>query len=199
MWEGTDIACALVGGAYIENATGALLERTMINDPAANGPNGVLNDPKGILSAAGPRADMCYCLGLIDKTTHNNAKQIASVRNRFAHSHVPIAFNDEEIKSMCEPLVAWLGDSTTGSPRPLDRKTSEKILSDPRRKFVLATCWTLLEIQKATFTDIINNESGDRIVRIREKPTYAGARALLNVEKNKDNKLVFRSHILLDE
>jgi hypothetical protein len=72
MVEGTDAACALICGAYIENAMGGLLEKAMIDDEKANGENGLLNDPRGMLSSAGARTDMAYCLGLIDRTTYNN-------------------------------------------------------------------------------------------------------------------------------
>src|SRR5262249_50219611 len=100
----------------------------MINDPAANGPNGVLNDPKGILSTASARSEMCYCLGLIDKVTHKNAKNIAFIRNQFAHSHVPKDFNDEVIKHYCGLLSVWLGDLTSTPPGPLDKDRQDKIL-----------------------------------------------------------------------
>src|SRR4051812_2006147 len=85
MKDGTDLACALICGAFIENTTGSLLERHMIEDDAVTGPAGILNGPMAVLGTASARSDLCYCLGLIDRVAHANAKLIAKIRNQFAH------------------------------------------------------------------------------------------------------------------
>src|SRR5438270_253669 len=82
--EGTELACALIAGAYIENALGSLLAEVLIPGEVSER---LLNDPLAILSTASGRADMCYCLGMIGETTYKNAKRVATIRNHFAHSH----------------------------------------------------------------------------------------------------------------
>ena len=207
--DGTDLACALVCGAYIENATGALLEACMIDDPKANGPNGLLNDPKGILSTASARADMCFCLGFIGATTHNNAKGIAGIRNLFAHSHVPLDFDNEHIRAACNELHVALADPgsarrtpgnalgvLSGQHRPLpslDRETTERVLSFPRQRFVLATCWTLFGLRYATVTD-----SGQTPIRVRKRPVPPSGEWLLKTH-TADGELLFETVVLLVE
>jgi hypothetical protein len=44
--EGTDLACELLCGAYIENATGQLLQKVMIDHPRTGQ---LLNDDNGLL------------------------------------------------------------------------------------------------------------------------------------------------------
>lgn len=164
MRDGTDLACALIGGAYIENAAGSLLEKIMVDAPEANGPNGILNDHKGILGTASARIEMCFCLGLIDRATRKNAKTIAQIRNMFAHSHVPVGFSNAPVRRECENLQAQLSDPEDAKVfagmvgglsipvrpiKPLDPATARQILSNPRRRFVFAACWTFLVLHQA--------------------------------------------------
>jgi DNA-binding MltR family transcriptional regulator len=166
MKDGTDLACALICGAYIENATGSLLERHMIDDAAVSGSTGILNGPMAALSTASARTDLCFCLGLIDRVTYTNAKIIAKVRNQFAHSTTPLDFNDDHVQDECSKLHVMLGDpSDVGvyagqlgalaqsfKPiKPLDQKTTERLLAVARRRLVLGTCWTLVVLQQAVY------------------------------------------------
>lgn len=129
--EGPELACALVAGAFIENAAGNLLENVMIPGQVSDG---LLNNPLGILSTASGRADMCYCLGLVDKKTYENAKQVAKIRNLFAHGHDAIGFDNKEVKRLCDSLVApALVDR---HDQPIDAESSKKILAIPRQKLV---------------------------------------------------------------
>jgi hypothetical protein len=150
--KGTDLACALVAGAYIENATGNLLAKVLIPGAVSHG---LLNNPLGILSTAGGRADMCYCLGLIDKTTYDNAKQIAKVRNQFAHSHTSIDFDNKEVKKLCESLTPPpLVDRTD---KPVAAELAKRMLARQRPRLVTTALATFIYITVAcVYSDGLN-------------------------------------------
>jgi hypothetical protein len=174
--EGTDLACALVCGAYIENGTGALLQAALINDfDLVGGENGLLNSPTGILTAASARATMCYAMALIDNTTYKNAKQIGRIRNTFAHSHVPISFGNEDVKSLCGGLDVLLMNFDE-KPQRLDPATEKRILDEPRLKFVFTACITFLAIQAATLTEHFRTDGGEVMPRIRQHPVHPEGR-----------------------
>ncbi len=139
--EGTELACARIAGAYIENALGSLLTTVLI--PGKDSEK-LLNDPLAILSTASGRADMCHCLGLIDDTTHKNAKRIASIRNQFAHSHKPIGFGDQEVKGPCEGLMP--PQLVNKEDKAVGAATSKNLLSMPRQKFVMTASGTFITL-----------------------------------------------------
>lgn len=140
--EGTDLACALIGGAYIENALGSLLETVLMPGGAVT--DGLLNSPTGILSTTGGRADMCYSLGLIDEETYKNAKQIAKIRNQFAHSHKPVDFGDAEVKQLCDGLTPpRLVDK---DDKEVDAQAAKKLLGLPRQRFVMSVAGTFVTL-----------------------------------------------------
>jgi hypothetical protein len=220
MTEGTDLACALIGGAYIENAAGSLLEKIMVDAPEVNGPNGVLNDHNGILSAASARIDMCFCLGMIDQITRRNAKGIAKIRNTFAHSHRPIDFADAEVLQECRNLHAQLSDPDdvrvfaglfgglsipTRPIKPLDLAVAKQILSKPRHRFVFAACWTLLVLYHAMRLGKDhgsirkgNERIHDELMAGKTGPTpLPSADSFLILEKE-GGKLLFDTIVLLD-
>ncbi len=240
--EGTDLACALICGAYIENATGSLLEKNLIDDPLVNGPNGILNGPTGILSSASGRADLCFCLGLIDEIVHKNLKSIAKVRNWFAHSPTPIDFTDVHVKSECEKLHFLIGDPTDVGVfagqlgimaqsfrpvKPLDKKTTDRIVSRTRHRLVFGTCWTLLvlfhsiyaargieeaiddsvhgpkRIEEAFKDSIGKGKTSeqslkDAVYRKRRPNVFESTRSFL-VTHNKNGKLFFDTVVLLND
>jgi DNA-binding MltR family transcriptional regulator len=145
--EGTDLECALMCGAYIENATGQLLEKVMIDHTRSDY---LLNDDNGILSSSGARSSLCFCLGLIDKETYDNARRIAYIRNKFAHSHVPIGFDHKSIVDECNALQAFfvrdVTDKTSRRPKELSTDELKELFKNRRRKLVFCTAWTSLSI-----------------------------------------------------
>jgi DNA-binding MltR family transcriptional regulator len=145
--EGTDLSCALTNAAYIENALGSLLTSVLIKEETSEG---LLNDPFGILGSASARANMCYCLGLIDEGTHENAKKIAKIRNLFAHSHVPIDFGQDDVTKLCKELKPpVLVDPQKN--KVLNQHESAKLLSTARQTFVASSIGTFLAIEAAAW------------------------------------------------
>lgn len=58
---------------------------------------------RGALGTYGTRADIIYCLGLIDKVIKNDLDILGQIRNKFAHK-INISFDDEDIKLLCLKL-----------------------------------------------------------------------------------------------
>jgi DNA-binding MltR family transcriptional regulator len=145
--EGTDLACALMCGAYVENMTGQLLQKVMIEHARSDY---LLNDDNGFLSSAGSRSSLCFGLGLIDTETYHNTKRIAKIRNKFAHSHVPIGFDHKSIVDECNALQAFfvrdVTDKTSRRPKELSADELKELFKNRRRKLVFCTAWTSLSI-----------------------------------------------------
>lgn len=159
-----------------------------------------MNSPYGVLSTASARSDLCFCLGLIDEKTHKNAKIIAKVRNDFAHSPVPIGFG--QVSEKCAELhLLLVHRRQNGLMRPLDAATTERILSNPRYRFVLATCWTLAALGFATYNQTCIDREGKRHNRFREKPSSPAAApgsAGLAID-DKEGGLYFNAVVLFDD
>ena len=47
---------------------------------------------------------MAYCCGLISKGLFNNIIAIGDIRNRFAHAHLELDFDDELVVGFCNKL-----------------------------------------------------------------------------------------------
>lgn len=95
------LACALIAGAFVEKALTSLLSKSFVKCETASG---ILGN-NGFLGEFSRCADMAYCLGLISKGMLANVKTIGMIRNRFAHSHQLIDFDDQEVRDHCRKLV----------------------------------------------------------------------------------------------
>ena len=143
--SGPPIACALICGAYVENALGCLLENVFSPDQQfLELKNRLLN---GELAGVGMRANISRLLGLIDDFTYKNAMTIASIRNKFAHSHVTLDFSSQIIKDNCSNLA---NPPLYKSGEEVDAKTNDLYFSNLRTRLVTVTLTTFVEIQCAT-------------------------------------------------
>jgi hypothetical protein len=95
------VASALLGGAAIENALMFLLDRFLVACEESKG----LFDLEDICGSASKCNRLALCLGLIQRASFENNKKIAKIRNRFAHHHVPVDFDDKEIVGLCSGLT----------------------------------------------------------------------------------------------
>jgi hypothetical protein len=185
----------------------------MIKHEDVSGQHGVLNDPKGLLSSASARVDMCFYLGFIDDVTRRNAKSIAKVRNAFAHSHKPIDFTNDEVQYDMRDLCALIADpddvavfagmlgglSTSIRPiKPLDPKIAEQLLSNPRHKFVFGAFWTLLVFHQAIYAaKNMEQMFEEAIYRTKHAVTWPSNSSFLYLKKDQ-GKLIFDSVVLLE-
>ncbi len=79
--------------AYIEQALRTLLAKFFIDSSTSDG----LLDFKGAIGSFKAKTDLAYSLGLIPKLLFQNLCVIGEVRNKFAHSHVDVSFDSEEM------------------------------------------------------------------------------------------------------
>ena len=63
--------------------------------------NKLLDSQRGVISSYSVRADLCYALGLIEKTLYKDLIKIAEIRNEIAHYHLALSFESEPIQKLC--------------------------------------------------------------------------------------------------
>ena len=95
------LQCALIAGAFLEKAVITLLTRFFTDSETSKD---ACDENKGALKDGFSRATLAYCLGLIPKITLENSRLLMRVRNRFAHSHLLIGFDDNEVAKLCGEL-----------------------------------------------------------------------------------------------
>jgi DNA-binding MltR family transcriptional regulator len=95
----SDLVCAMVGAAFIDDLLVSLLKAKLL--PNSDIVEKLLNGSLGSFSA---RADITYCLQLIQKNEYQDILLIGEIRNVFAHSRLELNFNDKEIQNKCHRL-----------------------------------------------------------------------------------------------
>jgi DNA-binding MltR family transcriptional regulator len=123
-----DLTCVLRGVAALEQAFMSLLQQHLIVGETTK----ALFKGGGVLGEYSGCAKMAYCLGLISKTAYTNAERLGEIRNAFAHSHLPLNFNNEEIDKLCGALKL---PSHLDTSDILDEKTKQS----PRARFQVVT------------------------------------------------------------
>ncbi len=144
--DGPDISCVVTAATYIENALGGLLLSVLLDGQTTDE---LLNSPLSGLSSAYGRSSLCYCLGLIDKVTYTNAKQIAVIRNKFAHSPVPLDFGNDTIKKECTALQT---PALFKEGRPASSQETDEFFTQTRIGFVAVSFVTFSAIWAAEKT-----------------------------------------------
>ena len=99
--EESDVACVLIGTSYLDQTLASLLERYFIESKIT----AKFLHPHGPLGSLNSRSELGYCLGLISKAFNNNVSHIAEIRNKFAHRHLLLTFETEEITTIIEKLT----------------------------------------------------------------------------------------------
>jgi DNA-binding MltR family transcriptional regulator len=98
--EGSPLACVLIAAASLDKALISLLGKYFVNGDTSKR---ILSE-NGFLGESSRCTDIAYCLGLISKGFLENLKSIAQIRNKFAHSHLFLDFDDKEIMDKCNKL-----------------------------------------------------------------------------------------------
>ena len=100
----SDIACVLIGTSYLSELLANIIEASFIDTSIS----GKLLDPQcGVIGQFAVRADLAYCLGLINKNFYQDLGIVAVIRNMFAHKHLALDFSDEIVRNKCGELKAW--------------------------------------------------------------------------------------------
>ncbi|HYF81267.1 MAG TPA: MltR family transcriptional regulator [Symbiobacteriaceae bacterium] len=97
----SDVGCVVVGAAFLDAELGALLSLKLIDSPESDQLLG------GALGNFSTRAQVAYCLRLIRRDQYQDLKEIAKIRNQFAHSHLLLSFADPSIRESCDRLNQW--------------------------------------------------------------------------------------------
>ena len=97
----SDRHVAIVGGAYLDALLVTLLQSVFISeqDDAE-----LLLSEHGPLGSNGSRCKLAYCLGLIRKHQRDDLACVAKIRNKFAHDHTSLSFDDAPICDLCRNL-----------------------------------------------------------------------------------------------
>jgi DNA-binding MltR family transcriptional regulator len=99
----SDLAAILIGVAFIDACLASLLEKKfVVGDTSAS----LLNE--GPLNSMMTRAQLCYAMGLIPKKWYQDLRTLAEMRNRVAHNHLALSFEDPEITSHCSKLSSYV-------------------------------------------------------------------------------------------
>lgn len=101
----SDLACVLIGTSYLGELLATALKNSFIKSKVSER---ILHPNTGILGGFAARADIAYCIDIIDKNNYQDLLKIAEIRNQFAHKHHIVDFNNNIIQSYCEELKSCL-------------------------------------------------------------------------------------------
>lgn len=139
----SDRGAALIGAAYLDFLMESLFESRMnqaktldTGDKKKKLTEKLLKYP-GALSTAASRVDLAHGLGWIGQRMYADLVNIKHIRNKFAHSHGALRFNDREIGGLCESLHSL---PVRGSYR----------LAGNRDKFLVGVCFLTMQITHLT-------------------------------------------------
>lgn len=131
-----DLAAVLISTSYLDECLAALLRSFLVQNSKTV--DHVLSPNGGSLGSYASRADITYCLGLINKQMFSDLQRIAEIRNEFAHSHLMMKFASEAIANLCKKLryldaIDAKVNEKTGRPLNITRLFSKTL----RARFVL--------------------------------------------------------------
>ncbi len=95
MYEDSDRAAALMGGAHLDTLLGRLLEASLVDERETSQIMSGDREPLGAFSA---RIKMCRALALISGPVAEDLDRLKTVRNHFAHEEAA-SFEDDKIRS----------------------------------------------------------------------------------------------------
>ncbi len=143
------LGCALIVGASIERAVLALVGKYLVDGDTAKG----MLSENSVLGTFAYCSKIAYCLGLISKGMFQNINRIGHIRNIFAHSNIPIDFNEPGVVEVCNrltfPKVALHIVVEKAKHTPLD-----ELHKTPRDRFSAVGVFTFSELLgKAMLTE----------------------------------------------
>lgn len=100
----TDRACAILGGAYLDQVLRILLRKKLIDENKYVEENILSDSPGGILSTFSAKIRMSYSLGILSEEELRDLDLIRKIRNAFAHDLKLLRFDSKAIKQRCESL-----------------------------------------------------------------------------------------------
>jgi hypothetical protein len=128
------LACAVLGGAYIEKLLGVLLRQSFIKSEKLLKQ---IFGSTGVLANCGGQNDIALALNLISQEAHGNIAAICDIRNDIAHSHVKVTFDSLDISNKCMERLS-LFHCTAGERKIFIRQHKPK----PRKMFTMSVALT---------------------------------------------------------
>lgn len=164
--EESDLACVVIGAAFLESALGTLLSRTLRSSKITD----KLLGPNGALSSFATRADLSYCLTLIDKCYHQNLRTVLEIRNKFAHSNLQLGFHDQTIREKCNELTEWRWMISMESEEPLKDVDEKGLRMRARNQFNLNPRVSLTQtvsepVDRSQSARLLGSDTGQRALR----------------------------------
>lgn len=98
----TDLAVIVVSASFLDACLGSILNKKFIESSVSSK---LLDSQQGVIGSYSARADLCYALGLIEKTLYQDLIKIAEIRNEIAHYHLALRFESGPIQELCSELV----------------------------------------------------------------------------------------------
>jgi DNA-binding MltR family transcriptional regulator len=103
--KSAEAGAALISTAVLNNWLQKLLltaMREISNNIAKD-----IFDSYGPLYELRPKIDLAYAFSIIDDKTFSTLKTLTNIRNKFAHTEIPITFDTPEIAFLCQNLPGW--------------------------------------------------------------------------------------------
>ena len=95
--KGSDRACALVSGTYVEQCVAIFLKKHMIELDEKQEAD-LFFEPRSPLSTFSAKIELAWALGLISDDERGDLNCIRRIRNAFAHRVLPLAFDNPLVK-----------------------------------------------------------------------------------------------------
>ena len=124
----SDRGVGLISAAFLDGLLASMLEALLVDDRQIV--ERLLGD-YGALGSSSARADLAYCLGLLSRDEWHDLGVIRKIRNRFAHEHSGLSFDDSRIADQCRALkvssevLASLSPATPDTMSPRELFTTE--------------------------------------------------------------------------
>ena len=97
-------ACAIIGGAFLDDLLGELLEIYLVQNHDATQDLLSSENVNAPLGSFGARILTAYAIGLLPKDNWHAFQKVKKIRNRFAHD-LNLSFDDSSISKLCANLA----------------------------------------------------------------------------------------------
>ena len=141
----SDLTCALIATAYIDKCLLHLLKSFFVKRGESETGREVLK-AEALLDSLQNRARLAYLLGLINSLMLTTINGVTTIRNCFAHSDEPLAFDTPDIVAQCNKLPDHSKGFTIGKTSFLLGSIQSKSTMEARNKFVVAAFTMVLAL-----------------------------------------------------
>ncbi len=96
------LAAVLIGTSFLDNCLASMIKKSFIKTSVATK---LLDSSRGAIGTFSASRDLARCLGLISERIYQDLEIIGEIRNLFAHSHLSLDFDSENVASKCNSLM----------------------------------------------------------------------------------------------